>query len=355
MMVNTRINPASVVLLLVYAMPYFMVFVIPMSAMMGVLIGFLRLSNDNEIIALKSGGVSLYRLLPPVIAFTCIGCLLTAWMSMVAMPWGKTSFKRLAYDLATANIQVGLRERTFIDDFSNVMLYANKVDLNNNALYDVFIEDQSHQKIVGTIVSPRGELFSDPDHVTFHLRLHDGLINEVNMDQKTSNSIRFETYELTLDLKNAIDTAKSKGNKDEKEMSQRELMHYLRNRPVKDTHYYKALIELHNRYSIPVACLVLGVLAIPLGIQSKATRKSYGLGLGLIFFLLYYLLLTLGSVLGKSGIYPPLIGSWVPNVVMGCMGIFLLRRAEKEAPIGIQALTERVGQAFIKRFCSAKN
>ena len=75
-------------------------------------------------------------------------------------------------------------------------------------------------------------------------------------------------------------------------------------RTQKDTPYYKALIEFHNKFSIPASCMVLGILAVPLGVQSRATRKSYGLGLGLVFFLLYYLLLSLGWVLGKSGSYP---------------------------------------------------
>jgi lipopolysaccharide export system permease protein len=354
MMINSRIDPKTVVLLLVYVMPYFMVFVIPMSVMMGVLFGFLRLSNDNEIIALKSGGIGLYHLLPPVLVFSFIGMLLTAWMAMVGMPWGKAAFRRLAIDAVASNLHIAVRERTFMDDFVNVMLYVGKVDPKKNVLYDIFIEDQRHGKVVGTIVSSRGEFYTDPNRFSCRLRLYGGAISQVDMNQKTSNFIQFNTYELTLDLKQAAAEGKNMGEKDAKEMSMKELGVWLKNRTEKDTRYYKALIELHNRFSIPAACMVLGILAIPLGVQSKAVRKSYGLGLGLTFFLLYYLMLSMGWMLGKSGLYPPLIGSWVPNIVMGGTGFFLLKRAAMETPIGFQTLLERIGRTILKRLRFAK-
>jgi len=114
--------------------------------MMAVLLTFLRMSSDNEIIALKTGGMSIYGLLPPAIVFCCLGWGLTAFMSMFGAPWGKTSFQHLIYDVAASNVNVGLKERTFNDSFDGVMLYAHKIDLKKNTLRDVFIEDQRHEK-----------------------------------------------------------------------------------------------------------------------------------------------------------------------------------------------------------------
>jgi len=344
LIVNYRISFIKILLLLASSMPFFLVFVIPMSVMMAVLLTFLRLSNDNEILALKSGGVSLYGLLPPVILFCLMGYVLTAVMSIYGMPWGITSFERLVYDVAASNLNIGLKEKTFNDRFKGVMLYTNKIDLRNNTLIDVFIEDQRHDKIVSTIVAPKGELFSAPGATSFSLRLSNGIINQVNMDQKTVNSVNFETYELMLDLKQAIATAKRESKKDEKEMSIRELRDYLKSAEVKDTQYFKTLIEFHNKFSIPFACFSLGILAIPLGVQSRATKRSYGLGLGVVFFLMYYLLLSLGWVFGETGYYPPFIGLWVPNGVMGGLGVFLLIRTATENPVRISFIGDWIKQ-----------
>ena len=94
--------------------------------------------------------------------------------------------------------------------------------------------------------------------------------------------------------------------------------------------FQKAKMELHRRYSIPAACLALGLLAFPLGIQSKTAKRSFGLILGLFFFFTYYLLLTAGYSLGESGVYPPVIGMWLPNVVMTGIGLFFLFKTAKD-------------------------
>ncbi len=354
LIVNYRIGFFKVVLLFAYSMPYFLVFVIPMSVMMGVLLTFLRMATDNEILALKSGGVSLYRMLPPVVIFSLMGCALTAVMTIYGMPWGKTAFEKLVYSVSMSNPNIGLKERSFNDAFEDVMLYANRIDLKTNSLQDIFIEDRRNEKVVSTIIAHRGELIGRPEAFVFALRLFNGTINQVNIDQKTNNSISFEKYDLTINLKNAVNQTRKNGKKDEKEMSLRELRQFIKTSAEKNTPYYKALIEFHNKFSIPAACVVLGILALPLGVQAKARKRSYGLGLGLFFFLCYYALMSLGWVLGESGTYPPAIGIWVPNVIMGAMAVILLVRTANEDPVRLRLMWYMVRTALSKQSTGKK-
>lgn len=337
LIVNYKIGISAVFLMLIYSMPHFLEFVIPMSVMMAVLLTFLRLSSDNEIIAIRACGMNIYGLLVPVFLFCLIGCLLTGFMTIYGLPWGRTSFKELAFKAAISNVHVGLKERTFNDSFKGVMLYANKVDLKNNKLIDVFIEDQRTKNIVSAIVAPKGELFSEPGKFVFHLRLHGGTINQVDFEQKVVHSINFDTYDISLDLKKVASTAGG-GVKDEKEMTLAQLRKYLKDADKKDVKYYSALIEFHKKFSIPFACFALGLLAVPLGIQSKSAKRSFGLVLGLILFLFYYLLLSAGLVFGEAGVYPPVIGMWVPNIVVSGTGFFILARTVREHPIKIDLL-----------------
>ncbi|MBW2337805.1 MAG: LptF/LptG family permease, partial [Deltaproteobacteria bacterium] len=117
--------------------------------------------------------------------------------------------------------------------------------------------------------------------------------------------------------------------------------------------YHKARILLHQRFSIPVACLSLGLIAFPLGIQSKSTKRSFGLIACLFFFFLYYLLLTAGYSFGKSGVYPPVIGMWVPNLVMAGIGLYFLRQTGKERSLKLYLLAQRV-QQLLTRFRRGK-
>ncbi len=334
MIVNYKVGLSSIALLLAYSMPYFLVFVLPMSVMMAILLTFLRMSSDNEIIALKSSGVSVYQLLPPVLVFCLIGTLLTGVMIIYGMPWGRLSMKQLTIEVAKSNIDIGLKERTFNNSFEGVMLYVNRIDMQSKDLIDVFIQDERTPGTVLTVIAPRGRLFSEPDRLVFHLRLYNGTINQVSLDSRMVNAVRFDTYDINLDLQKAAAHLGS-GKKDEKEMSIAELHHYLENAPERNSQYYSTLLEFHKKFSIPFACFSLGILAVPLGIQSKSARRSFGLGLGLALFLLYYLMLSAGLVFGEEGLYPPLIGMWVPNIVTGGIGVYLLVRTVKGHPIYI--------------------
>ena len=358
LVVNYRLSLWKIVLLIVYTMPYFLEFVIPMSIMMAVLLTFLRLSGDNEIVALKSGGVSIYRLLPPVFFFCLLGWLLTSFMAIYGLPWGRLSLKELSYNVASANVGIALKERTFNDGFKDIMLYVGRIDMKNNRLINVFIEDQRTENVVSTVVAPSGKLLSDAENYKFHMRLFDGAINQVNLAEKAARTVKFDTYDISLDLKRALVRARG-GPKDEEEMSLSELRQAIRQVVKKDAQFYLTLMEFHKKFSIPFSCFVLGLLAVPLGIQSKASTRSYGIGLGLAFFLIYYIMLSAGWVFGEAGIYPPLIGMWVPNIVMGAIGLYILKKTTKERSVRIDLLFIWLQRAFYhmvkpKRFKNPK-
>ncbi len=333
LVVNYKISVVYILLLLAYSLPDFLVFVIPMAIMMSVLLTFLKLSNDNEILALKASGVSLYRMIVPVFFFCLAGCLLTAAMSIWGMPWGRIAFKEMTVRVATSNLNVGIQEGKFNDHFKGVMLYVGNIDKTNGMLRDVFIEDSRAEGTLATsIVAPKGKFFSNPDKLVFQLRLFGGIISQVELKNRSVHTISFDTYDIKLDLKGAAARI-NKAPKGKKEMSLGDLCRYIRQSTPDDGHYYEMLLELHRKFSIPFACLALGILAVPLGVQSKKRQASSGLGMGLILFLVYYMLLSAGLIFGETGIYPPLIGMWAPNVILGGLGIYLLVRMAGERPI----------------------
>ncbi len=347
--VNYDVSIVSLALMICYSMPLFLVFVLPMSIMMSILLTFVRMSGDNEITALKTGGLSIYGLIPPVAIFCLIGFATTLFMTIYGIPWASTAIRELTYTVAANNINIGLKERTFNDGFKDVMLYVNKVDFKNKELIDVFIEDKRQPDMVNTVVAPRGKLYSEPEKFLFHLVLYDGKIHQSNMDDRMANSIGFDFYKLSLDLKNAFESEKSK-KKDRKEMTTAELIKYAKSYKKRDKFYYKILIQLHQKFSLPFTCFALGIVAMPLGLQSRSAGRSYGLVLGLLFLLIYYFMLSAGSVLGKAGSVPPVIGMWIPNTVMSAAGVYLLLRTGKEHPMRLINVFKFVQQRLKKIF-----
>ena len=349
--VNYNLNLLDLLTIIALSLPWFLMFIIPMSVMMAILLTFLRLSGDNEIVAIKSCGLSIYRLLPPVIIFALGGCLLTGFITLYGIPHSKLYMNEMVLRLAASNVDIGLKERTFNDAFKDVMLYVNKIDTHNKKLIDIFIEDKRTPDIVSTVVAPEGRLLTEPEKFMFHLLLSNGTIHQTNLTERSANSIQFNTYKLSLDLSKEMEDVEPR-DKHREEMSIAELRQYIMDSPEKDEDYYKARIVLHRRFSIPVACLTMGLLAFPLGIQSKTTKRSFGLILCLFFFLLYYLLLTAGYAFGEEGTYPPEIGMWLPNVVMVSLAIFFLIQTGRERSLKIE-LIARHFQRFFARFAGS--
>jgi lipopolysaccharide export system permease protein len=341
LIVNYGVSISSVLLMLIYSTPSFMVFVMPMSIMMGVLLCFLRLSHDNEVIALKASGFSIYRFLPAVFVFCLTGYLVTCLMSIYGSPWGRLSFKGLLLETATSNVDIGLKARTFNDSFKDVMLYVSEIDPQDKILTDVFIEDRQTPDMVSTIIAPKGQFLSDPASLTFGLTLFNGIVNRVDLKNKAVHSVSFDTYDFNLELAQVL-SAKKFGRKGRKEMSLAELRHKLGTAVRKDAKYNLALMEYHKKFSLPFACFALGLLAVPLGIHSRSSKRSFGMVLGVLFFLIYYLLLSAGWVFGEAGMFPPVLGMWVPNLVIGSVGLYLLILSAKGRPLkAISVLLEK--------------
>ena len=345
MIVNQNVGAGAVGLLLVYMMPYFLQYVIPMSVMMAVLLAMLRMSSDNEIMALKAGGVSIYRLLPPVITFGVLGMLVTGYMTLLGVPQSAERFKTLLFDVASTNLNVSLKERTFNDNFKQIMLYVNRIDPKSKELQHVLIEDSRTAGVNNTVIARRGRLFGDPEEMVYHLRLYDGTINQINMQDRSAHTIDFETYDIRLDLRDVV-AASAMTNKQPDEMSLGDLRSYLNRVKGDKTKYFNGMLTLHRKFSIPVACLAMGLLALPLGIQSRHSKKAFGIGLGLLFFLLYYLLLSFGTTLAENGTCHPAIAMWMPNIIVGGIGGVLLIRSAKEKTFALNILTPALIKAF---------
>lgn len=333
MIVNYNASLVSVLLLLLYATPEFLQFTIPMSVMMAVLLTFLKMAADNEIIAVKAGGGNVYHLVFPVFLFSFMGFIGTAVITIYGLGWGTESYEKLVVEVASKSVDASLKEGTFSDSLDGIMFYVNKIDVKNKVLYDVFINDSRDEKNQSTVIAPKGKRFSNKDNTSFVLRLYDGVINRVNLEDKSVNTINFDTYDVEIDLEK--EDGKGSGKKKSvKKNTISELQEYIKT--AKDGKSKRnAIMNLHKRFSLPVACFALGILAMPLGLKSAFAKKSSGLGLGLVCFLFYYFLLGTGLSCGKNGLLPPAFAMWIPDIVMGTLGIVFLFRVAREKTIGI--------------------
>jgi lipopolysaccharide export system permease protein len=335
MLVNFNVSFGAVLRLIIYSVSFFLQYTIPMSVMMAVLFVFIELSGSNEVLALKSGGISVLRLFPSVLVFCMIGTFLTAAMTFYGLPWGKFSFKKEAYEIAKSNMAVSFKEKTFIDSFQGFALYINEIDQEKNIMKDIFLEDMSSAQVPVTITAPQGKI--KQTKAGYSIELFDGSIIQIDKKDESVHKTNFGIYSFSIDLPESL-TEEHIEKKDEKEMYFFELKKYIDGFETKNSKYYSAVLRMHEKFSIPLACIFLGLIGFSLGLRNKTGKKSSGIIYGIFLFVFYYILFALGLSLGESKpeIYPPFAAMWVPDLIMFLLGILLLYLAVKEKNINLK-------------------
>ena len=335
LMVNKGVSVLDIASLVVYLMPSFLMFTVPISLLIAILVGLGRMSGDNEITVMKASGISLYQIMIPVGIASTAAFLLTAVITLFLVPHGNYKTKLLLFDVAQKKASVGIKEKVFNDDFRGLLLYADKIPVSGEYLEGVLISDNRILKEPSTIVARRGYLLSDPKTFTLTLRLEKGSTHVVSPDFKSYRKMDFGIYDINLDMESSLAELQNVQNKSSTEMTFRELSESLRSGALESAALRELAIELHKKLTIPLSCLVFGILGAPLGIRAQRAVRSRGFTIGLAIVLIYYLLRMSGEALAETGRIHPALGTWAPTALFGAAGLYLFVMAAREkAPFG---------------------
>jgi len=340
LMINKGIAFADIARLMLYLLPSFLIFTIPISLLIAILIGLGRLSGDNEWTILKMSGVSLYQLSFPVACAALVAFLMTLATTIFLVPYGNLASKVLLMDMARQKASIGIREKVFIDDFQGILLYAERIPVHGDFLEGVLISDNRISREPSTIIARRAYLVSNPDTLVVTLRLEDGSTHTVDAGLNRYRKMDFRFYDVRLDLASALSAEKKNGIKSRTEMSLSELTTTLGNRGLKEEALRELAIELNKKLTVPLSCLVFALIAIPLGIRAHRSVRARGLTIGIFLVLGYYLFLLGGEALVETGRLSPILGTWTPNGIFAVAGILLFSFSARE--VSFRQLFRRV-------------
>ncbi|MCX5838503.1 MAG: LPS export ABC transporter permease LptF [Deltaproteobacteria bacterium] len=331
LMINKGIAFTDIARLMLFLMPSFLIFTIPISLLIAILIGLGRLSGDNEWTVLKMSGMSLYQLSFPVACAALAAFLMTLATTLFLVPYGNLASKALLFDMARQKASIGIREKVFIDDFQGILLYAERIPVHGDFLEGVLISDSRISHEPSTIIARRAYLISNPDTMVITLRLEDGSTHMVDTSLNHYRKMDFRFYDVRLDLASTLAGDKKIAARSSTEMSLSELTSVLRKGGVKEEALRELAIELNKKLTIPFSCLVFALIGMPLGIRAHRSVRSRGFTIGLFLVLVYYLLRLSGEALVETGRLSPIIGTWAPNWIFAAAGILLFSLSAGEA------------------------
>lgn len=327
---------ADFIRLFSYLFPNMFLYSIPMAAMMGVIISFTRLSNDSEILAFKACGISIYQILPPVIIIAVGISLITAYFSTMLIPAGDTAMKQLMFQLAKEKIDKGIKEHQFTEALGNLVVYVGKIDKDSGDWHDVWVSDMRGQVVPAITMAKSGKMYAELAKMQVTIILENGSLHRSTSNQ--SQIVTFDKYRLNIPLQPPGDDP-DKISRGAMTMTQLLKMAQETGRDTPSGKEY--LIHYHKRLVLPVGCLLLCLIGLSLGLLAGPGKPAIGVPLGLGYYILYYVLFTLGKRATESTALPVVITMWLPNLVFLLVTIYLIRQTANERPLIPERFSEK--------------
>lgn len=328
MIMNKGVQPIFVIKLLFCLVPYLLSYTIPMASLCATLLVFGKLSSDNEIIAMKASGLSLYKIAAPVLVMSFVFSVCSLYMNDKIVPKAHLETRKTMRDIGLRSPAAYIEPGTFIRGFKEYIIFI--YEINGNRLGNIRIYQPRKNKPTRTIVAAKGEFIPIPEERIVKLKLIDGTSEEpIPTDPTNFYKLNFKTYYMTLNLEDPKKTSKNIKKK-AKDMTFHELykeMEEIRAAGIVDVSPLKA--RIHKKIALSFASFAFVLLGVPIAIKTHRSEKTIGFGISLAILLIYWLLLAIGNICAIKNIFPSWLAMWLGNIVFMSIGIFMLHRSAR--------------------------
>jgi lipopolysaccharide export system permease protein len=323
MVVNRGVAPAEVLGMVAYVMPGFLELTFPMAVLLGVLLGFGRMSTDQELTAARACGIGLYRMAVPVMAIAIVVYAISSWFAFEVRPWANAHLESRLDELTRTRTSAGLKEKVFTRSFPGLVVYVDGVSPSDGSLSGVMISDERSPGDQNTIVARRGLLLPDKHARTVTLRLFDGSIYGQDWRNHASHVSSFKSYDLTV----RQDDEGGLVQRDPEDMALGALRAAIAKGRVAGKPNYPAEAEMARKYTVPVVTLLFALLGMSLGLKPARGGQSERFGVSIGLFFLYYCLMRMGQALAERGKLNAMVAMSIPDVVFAILALWLFYRA----------------------------
>jgi len=315
---------ASVLAFYFYLAPFAFVNMVPFACLLSAVFVFNTLSKNHEVTAIIASGLSLWKLLRPVMLVTFMLCLVTFIVNDKFVPSTMKKAEEIKhYELE----QSGKDKKTAIlKDLAvygkgGQMIYAKSFVAGANTLYDVIIHQQNPAHVIVEKINARvikwlkDGYWVGEDVIVFEVDSK-GNFKGTPKVYKTRKLAIKESPEFFLN-----------NQWDPRFMSYRQLKRHLNILNVGSPKMMKRLlVDLNYKLSFPFAALITVLVGVPFSIETGRASALIGMAKGITMGILYLPVVAISLALGKGGILPPVVAAWAGNVLFACLGIYFINK-----------------------------
>ena len=309
---------------MVTLMPQALGLTIPMSLLVGLLVAFGRLSGDREVVAMQACGLSPLRLLRPAGLLAVAAWAATSWVMIRAIPDANQTFREITTRLVADRAESEVKPRIYFEDFPGFVVYVRDVP-PDGGWSGVLAADTRNPDQTVYYLAKRGRMLVNREKRAIQLVLLDGMRHSTTArDPHGYEVVRFAETIVPLDPESVFPrTGPARGLR---ELTIAELQTRIAEVEGRGESSHNEWLEVHTKFSIPVACFVFALIGVALGATDRRDGKLASFVLGLAVIFVYYAVMFLGQSLAKGQQIGHGLARWLPNLVLGGAGVVALWR-----------------------------
>ncbi len=315
--IESKVSFWTAITYFLYKIPFIVVQVLPVALLVGVVVLFSTMGRNREIVALKSAGVSLFRLLIPIFSISLIMSLFMFWLNELVIPLTNSKARKIwKVDIKKERIQRFFRlESLWIKDDNNIY-HIHLVDINRNMLHGVTLYRFDKNRRLKERIDARDVELSENYWI---------FLKGVYKHREKNGEFSVEHFKKKM-VKVSIGPADLyRERKHPEAMSYSELKRYVHKLRLEGYDPTSYVVDMQAKIAFPFTCVILSLIGFYFALRKeKGEGLILGLGISIAIAFVYWVVFGLGISLGKAEILPPLLAVWFPNLLFGLTGFYLL-------------------------------
>jgi lipopolysaccharide export system permease protein len=331
LMVDRGVGMATLLRLVILELPKLFVLAVPMAALFATFLGLGRLMHDREIMAFESIGISLRRILMPLIAAAAVVSLFDFAINNWAAPASQRAFQRTYLEVVFRQSVPRITPNAIFSGPDNLFFYVRRYDANTRTLHDVLIYDtegnlfpsvSESETQVALITAETGEWAEET------WELETGRTYGFDADGRLVYSGGFERLSIPVDQ--SVEEILSQSRSPD-EMGISELLARVEQASKTGQRADPYLLEIHQKIALPLATIVFVLLGGTLSFSFGTRGRAVGIIASLLLISIFTGLLWWTQALGQRGAMHPALAAWLPNLLFGGLGLLLFLRVDRLA------------------------
>ena len=317
LIINKGVPLLVVLRLLIFKLPAIMVLTFPVSMVFATSMAFTRMSKESEMIALRTSGISLFRISAPVILISLMVSVMSYFTNEYLVPWSNHTSENIIRQMILRQPLPEIKENVFFRDSSNRYFYVKKVDQRTNVLEDIMIYE------VGQGRFPRVIIAKSAKYDGSNWVLSDGVIHRYD---DATGALDYEANFSEMQLLVNENITNFTDQKTTYEMHSKELSKLVSLLKRGGVDAKALLTDLYMKISVPVTCFIFALLAIPFSLPAARSGRAFGFVFCVALIFTFYVVASVFRSFGHGGLVHPFVAAWLPNVFFGVLGGLLLIR-----------------------------